>query len=289
MKLRLSRLEWQDEHLEAWLFFTAIPFQTLFNPLKQQYKRNMKCKESMGKSFLLIGGSSDIARHLASMLLEDGHRVTLLARDSDRVADLVEQGADLVQGDALDEAIVQSAVAHAVEQGEHGLSGMAHLVGSIALRPPHATKLEDFTAVLHTNLTSAFLALKTAGKAMLKPGTGRMVFTSSVAGSYGLTNHEAIAAAKGGIEAMVRSAASTYAQRGLRVNAVAPGLTETRLGGRVLRSDAIRKASVGMIPLKRINEPLEIAQSMHWLLTTAPDNLTGQILHLDGGMSNIRG
>ena len=243
----------------------------------------------MSKSFLLVGGSSDIARHLATMLLADGHSVTLLARDADRVAGLVEQGAEFVQGDALDEQAVQSAVAHAAEHGEGGLAGMAHLVGSIALRPPHATKVEDFTAVINTNLTSAFLALKTAGKAMLKLGTGRMVFTSSVAGSYGLTNHEAIAAAKGGIEAMVRAAASTYAGRGLRVNAVAPGLTETRLGGSVLRSDAIREASVGMIPLKRINEPEEIAQSMHWLLTGAPDNLTGQILHLDGGMSNIRG
>ena len=243
----------------------------------------------MSKSFLLVGGSSDIARHLATMLLADGHSVTLLARDADRVAGLVEQGAEFVQGDALDEEAVQSAVAHAAEHGESGLAGMAHLVGSIALRPPHATKVEDFTAVINTNLTSAFLALKTAGKAMLKLGTGRMVFTSSVAGSYGLTNHEAIAAAKGGIEAMVRAAASTYAGRGLRVNAVAPGLTETRLGGSVLRSDAIREASVGMIPLKRINEPEEIAQSMHWLLTGAPDNLTGQVLHLDGGMSNIRG
>ena len=178
---------------------------------------------------------------------------------------MVEQGAAFVQGDALDEATVQEAVAHAAGLGENGLSGMAHLVGSISLRPPHATKLEDFEAIIQTNLTSAFLALKTAGKAMLKSGTGRMVFTSSVAGSYGLTNHEAIAAAKGGVEAMVRAAASTYAQRGLRVNAVAPGLTETRLGATVLRSDAIREASVGMI-LKRINEANEIAQSMHWLL-----------------------
>jgi len=70
---------------------------------------------------------------------------------------------------------------------------------------------------------------------------------------------------------------------------VAPGITETRLVSTVLRSEAIREASVGMIPLKRINEPEEIAQSIHWLLTSAPDNMTGQILHLDGGMSALRG
>ena len=243
----------------------------------------------MSKSFLLVGGSSDIAQILAKELLDSNHMVTLLARDVERINHLKEQGADVLEGDALDEATVAQAVEHAKGRSDEGIAGAAHLVGSIALRPPHATKVEDFEAVIQTNLISAFIMLKTAGKAMLRNGTGRMVFTSSVAGSYGLTNHEAISAAKGGLEAMVRSAASTYAQRGIRVNAVAPGLTETRLGASVLRSDAIREASVGMIPLKRINQPEEVAKSMHWLLTSAPDNLTGQIIHLDGGMSSIRG
>jgi len=243
----------------------------------------------MSESFLLVGGSSDIALHLAALLMDEGHHVTLLARDVERTKTLEAQGATVVQGDALNEETVQQAVEQAQASGANGLTGVAHLVGSIALRPPHAMKVEDFEEVIRTNLTSAFTTLKLGGKALLKTGSGRIVFTSSVAGSYGLTNHEAIAAAKGGLEAMVRSAASTYAQRGIRVNAVAPGLTETRLGASVLRSDAIREASVGMIPLKRINQPEEIAASMHWLLTKAPDNFTGQVLHLDGGMSAIRG
>ena len=85
----------------------------------------------MSESFLLVGGSSDIAHHLATLLLKDGHHVTLLARDAERVASLVEQGAAFVQGDALDEATVQEAVAHAAGLGENGLSGMAHLVLSL--------------------------------------------------------------------------------------------------------------------------------------------------------------
>ena len=242
----------------------------------------------MSKSFLLVGGSSDIGLQLAHLLLDEGHEITVLARDVERTASLAGRGATIVQGDALDEEAVQSAVEQAMLHCD-GLAGVAHLVGSIALRPPHAMSLVDFEEVIRTNLTSAFLTLKLGGKAMLKAGQGRMVFTSSVAASYGLTNHEAIAAAKGGLEAMVRSAASTYAQRGLRVNAVAPGLTETRLGATVLKSESIREASVGMIPTKRINEPNEIAKSMHWLLTQAPDNFTGQVLHLDGGMSQLRG
>ena len=98
---------------------------------------------------------------------------------------------------------------------------------------------------------------------------------------------KAIAAAKGGIEAMVRSAAATYARRGLRINAVAPGLTDTKMASKILASDAMREAASQKIPTQRINQKQEAASAMFWLLTDAPDNLTGQVLHLDGGMANV--
>lgn len=239
------------------------------------------------ESYLIVGGSSDIGIITAKKLLEQGASVTCLARDESRMTELVSLGAIVVQGDALDEDSISSAIETAALQGDGKINGVVHLVGSIAIRPPHALALDAFNEVITTNLSSAFLTLSMTGKAMLKMGGGRMVFTSSVAGSLGLVNHEAIAAAKGGVESMVRSAAATYAKRGIRVNAVAPGLTDTRLASTILRSDAIREASAQMIPLKRINEAEEIASSIHWLLTGAPDNFTGQIMHLDGGMSQI--
>ena len=238
-------------------------------------------------SYLIVGGSSDIAIVTAKKLLEQGSKVTCLARDESRVEELKSLGAEVVVGDALDKESVSTAIEIASQQGDGKISGVAHLVGSIAIRPPHALALDAFNEVITTNLSSAFLTLSMCGKAMLKMGGGRMVFTSSVAGSLGLVNHEAIAAAKGGVESMVRSAAATYAKRGIRVNAVAPGLTDTRLAATILRSDAMREASANMIPLKRINEAEEIAISIHWLLTGAPDNFTGQVMHLDGGMSQI--
>jgi NAD(P)-dependent dehydrogenase (short-subunit alcohol dehydrogenase family) len=238
-------------------------------------------------SYLIIGGSSDIAIVTAKKMLEQGLSVTCLARDESRVEELKSLGASIVIGDALDQDSISSAIEIASQKGDGKIAGVAHLVGSITIRPPHALAVEAFNEVITTNLSSAFLTLSMCGKAMLKMGGGRMVFTSSVAGSLGLVNHEAIAAAKGGVESMVRSAAATYAKRGIRVNAVAPGLTDTRLAATVLRSDAIREASANMIPLKRINEAEEVATSIHWLLTGAPDNFTGQIMHLDGGMSQI--
>ena len=242
----------------------------------------------MATSYLIVGGSSDIALVLGQKLLDGGASVTLLARDVGRCESLKDQGAHIIEGDALDAERVVEAVEVAKEHGDGAISGVAHLVGSLLIRPPHAVKLDAFNDVIHTNLSSAFLTLSTACKSMLRTGGGRLVFTSSVAATLGLINHEAIAAAKGGIESMVRTSAATYAQRSIRINAVAPGLTETRLAQQVLKSEAMTEAAVGMIPLRRINQPEEIASTMHWLLCDAPDNLTGQVFHLDGGMAKVR-
>jgi NAD(P)-dependent dehydrogenase (short-subunit alcohol dehydrogenase family) len=237
-------------------------------------------------SVLVVGASSDLAQQLIPNLLADGHTVTGLARDQTRLANLNHERFHPVIGDALDQTALQEAVAQA--SADEPLALVAHLVGSIVIRPPHAMKMEQFNEVIATNLGSAFLTLSVCGKAMMRSGGGRMVFTSSVAAGLGLVNHEAIAAAKGGLEAMVRSAAATYAKRGLRINAVAPSLTETRMAEPMLRSDASRAASEAMVPIGRISQPDEVATTMAWLLTGAPDNITGEILHVDGGMGRVR-
>lgn len=242
----------------------------------------------MAGSILIVGGGSDIASELSKRLLESGFKVTLLLRNPDSLDQEISSKVSIVVGDALTSEDLASAIETAAEQGEGSILGMAHLVGSILIRPPHAVKQEAFEEVIQTNLVSAFLALSMTCKSMLRTGGGRVVFTSSVAASLGLVNHEAIAAAKGGIESMVRSAAATYAQRNIRVNAVAPGLTDTKLSGNITKSEALLESAVSMIPMKRINQPEEIAEAIFWLLTGAPDNLTGQILHLDGGMKHVR-
>jgi NAD(P)-dependent dehydrogenase (short-subunit alcohol dehydrogenase family) len=242
----------------------------------------------MKRSFLIVGGSSDIGLLLGKNILENGDNLTLLVRDPARVSELANLGATIVVGDGLDEEIVSYSVDAAKELGLGKIDGVVHLIGSLALRPPHAMSVDSFEEVIRTNLTSSFLTLSKAAKVMLRNQNGRIVFTSSVAGSLGLVNHEAIAAAKGGVEAMVRSAAATYAKRGVRINAVAPGLTNTRMAEPVIKSDTSREIAVGMIPLNRINEPDEVASTIYWLLTDAPDNITGQVFHLDGGMSQVR-
>jgi len=239
-------------------------------------------------SYLVVGGSSDIALLLCRKLIDDGHKVSVLARDQGRLSELRADLDKVFIGDANNEDLVREAVLSSIENGEGRLDGVAHMVGSFAVRPPHAMSVDSFEDVIRTNLTSAFVTLSIACKQMLRNGGGRVVFTSSVAGSLGLVNHEAVSAAKGGVESMVRSAAATYARRGIRVNVVAPGLTDTRLSAPITTPDASKRAAVGMIPLRRINLPQEVSDTIHWLLTSAPDNITGQVLHLDGGMSKVK-
>ena len=181
----------------------------------------------MKKNIAIIGGSSDIAISTINQISNEKYEFYALIRDQDKSPELSDLGVHVTVGDATSEEDIKNFISSVKDLGE--IYAVLHCVGSFAVRPPHAMNKEAFETVINTNLTSAFLTLSISGKAMLGQGHGRMVFMSSVAGSLGLVNHEAISAAKGGIEAMVRSAAATYANRGIRVNAVAPGLTDTEM------------------------------------------------------------
>ena len=239
----------------------------------------------MKKNIAIVGGSSDIAIATVNHISKEEYNFFALIREQDKSSELSDLGVDVTIGDATSEEDIKNFVTLVKDSGE--IHGVLHCVGSFAVRPPHAMNKEAFESVISTNLTSAFLTLSIAGKAMLSQGHGRMVFMSSVAGSLGLVNHEAISAAKGGVESMVRSAAATYANRGLRINAVAPGLTDTKLASPIMSNETASQAASQKIPIKRVNEKEEIAEVLKWLLTESPDNFTGQILHTDGGMSNV--
>ncbi len=115
-----------------------------------------------------------------------------------------------------------------------------------------------------------------------------MVLVSTAAVRLGLPNHEAIAAAKGGLEGLVRSAAATYARGNLRVNAVAPGLIETPLSERVRSSERARAHSLSLHALGRFGSPDDIASAIAWLLQPENSWVTGQVLGVDGGLGVVR-
>ena len=122
---------------------------------------------------------------------------------------------------------------------------------------------------------------------MQKQGSGCCLFFSTTAAQVGIANHEAIAAAKGGIEAMVRSAAATYAPRGLRINAIAPSLTDTPLAEPLIGSPQGLEISKRMHPLGDIMHAEQVASLAHWLISDAAAGVTGQTFVMDGGLSSI--
>lgn len=118
---------------------------------------------------------------------------------------------------------------------------------------------------------------------------GSIVLCSSAVARTGLFNHEAIAAAKAGIEGLARAAAATYAQRGIRVNCVAPGLVETPLSARLTANEAARSASEAMHALGKLGTPADVAEALDWLVDgTRSSWVTGQVIGVDGGLGSVR-
>jgi 3-oxoacyl-[acyl-carrier protein] reductase len=137
------------------------------------------------------------------------------------------------------------------------------------------------------NLTTAFNVVRAGSKAMMNSG-GSIVLVSSVAATMGLASHEAVAATKAAVEGLARSAAASYAARGIRVNCVAPGLTRTPMTERITANEASLKVSTAMHPLGRIGDPADIASAIAWLLAPETGWVTGQTLGVDGGLSRVR-
>ena len=167
------------------------------------------------------------------------------------------------------------------------IDSYTHAIGSIYLRPAHLTPVEDWLQTIQTNLSSAFYALRSVTKIMSKQGHGSCLFFSTAAAQTGIANHEAIAAAKGGIEAMVRAAAASYASRGLRINAIAPSLTDTPLSQAIVGSEQALEISKRMHPTGAIGEASDVASLAAWLHSDQAKFVTGQTFVIDGGISKI--
>lgn len=228
------------------------------------------------------GMGSAVARRIAAL----GGRTVLLARDAAKLGALgAELGAPTVELSGAAPGTVAQALAAAA--AAHGpLGGIANCIGSLLLKPASRTTAEEWASVLETNLGSAF------GVAMALPSVlpegGSIVFVSSVAATTGMPNHEAIAAAKAGVEGLCRSIAAGQVRRGIRCNCVAPALVRTPMTEPMLAragmEDAVRKQN----PMQHVGTVDDLASAICWLLDPAQRWVTGQVIGIDGGLGVLR-
>jgi len=233
---------------------------------------------------LIVGAAGASGSATARLLAAAGHHLHLAGRDRPALEALASEigAASVHEVDARDMAAVKALV-DTVADAEGRLDAVANLVGSILLKPAHLTTAEEWDDTIATNLTSAFAVVRAAAPRMRETG-GSIVLASSAAAQTGIANHEAIAAAKGGIIALVRSAAATYGANGVRVNAVAPGLTRARMTARLVENEAQAEASRRMHVLGRLGEPEDIASLVSWLMDPSNSWVTGQTIGVDGGL-----
>lgn len=236
--------------------------------------------------FLLLGGSGGIGSAIARQISAHGGKVLVAGRNAESIHRLAQElNCGSLVADLTNPGAIDLAVGEAIRTLGR-LDGVANCLGSILLKAAHQTTDEEWDETLLKNLTSSFRLVRAFARASTGPGS--IVLFSTVAARIGLANHEAIAAAKGGVQGLTLSAAATYASRGLRVNCIAPGLVDTPLASRLTSNEATLKASKAMHPLGRIGMPEDVAAAALWLLDPAMSWVTGQIIGVDGGLGSLR-
>ena len=239
-----------------------------------------------GKIALVTGASRGIGAAAARLFAQEGATVVLAARTESALQDVAADipGASYVVADFGDMASVRRAVDTVVER--HGRLDVAFNNAGVGVPPHHIADFpeDDFDLVLRVNLKGVFYAVSAEVKAMTESGGGAIVNTSSVGSLIGNPDLPAYGAAKRAVNSITESAAVTYGRAGIRVNAIAPGLTMTEMVEDWNRHDpGVIDRIVANTPLGRAARPEEIAESAAWLLSDRASYVTGVVLPVTGG------
>lgn len=238
----------------------------------------------MAGRIVILGATGGIGGALARRVAARGATPVLMARDADRLAALASQipGAEAQAVDVTDTAALKAAIT-----GLGGpLAGLAYCVGSILLKPATRVTEAELAETYRLNVIGAAMAVQAAIPA-LQAGNGSVVLFSSVAARAGFANHLAIGAAKAAVEGMTVALAAELAPQ-VRVNAIAPSLTRTRIAEPLTRNPAMAEAIGKLHPIPRLGEPEDVAALADLLLSPDAGWITGQVIGVDGGRGTLR-
>ncbi len=230
-------------------------------------------------NYLIVGASSGIGKSLALQLANSGNRVyaTYCKTEVQSDSDLI----DYHYLNVLDENILLDFLPDSI-------NGIIYCPGSISLRPFERIKPQDFITDYNLQVLGAIKIIQALLPKLKKAENASIVLYSTVAVQTGLPYHTQVAASKGALEGLTRALAAELAPA-IRVNCIAPSLTDTPLASSLLNTDQKREANALRHPLKRIGTAEDIANMTEFLISEKATWITGQIFHVDGGMSAIKG
>lgn len=245
-----------------------------------------------GKVAIVTGAGSGIGRAIALLFAAEGARVVLAGRRGNMLYNVVNEievaggTATALAGDVSDEAYARALV----EEAKGCFGGLDAAVNNAGTLGPMTVTAEvsrgDWDATLATNLTGGFLAAKYQIPAMLERGAGSLIFVSSFVGyTAGMPGMAAYAASKAGVIGLMKALAVEYGPRGIRVNALVPGGTQTPMADEFMTTDDVREFVRNLYALKRIADPAEQARAALFLASDAASFVTGSAMLADGGVS----
>lgn len=229
----------------------------------------------MKKNILLIGGSHGIGLETARILMEE-HSVIVASRSSENLDGL---NVKHLKFDVLKDKVEDLDLPESID-------GLVYCPGSIDLKPFKMLSIESFEKEMNLNFISLVKVVQGLLPKLKNSEQASLVFFSTVAVRVGMPFHTSVAASKGAIEGFSRALAAEYAPN-FRVNVIAPSLTDTRLAEKLLSSEDKKEKMKQRHPLKRIGEAEDIANLVSFLLSAKSSWMTGQVIGVDGGLSNI--